>query len=275
MKVSTCCALLSLPLLTGFITSANAGTTATDSPTITVGMKMWQNKWSTWDAFPPYYDAAAKGYLPGQTENYSSSDRSAFIPAISIRYKDILVSGSYFAKTKYDWVGAGGVKFSADRKESDVLVGYYVLPTLALTLGYKNVKQTFLAGNDVFDYSGPVLGVVASAPLTSGFSLYGNFGYGFMDAKLPARTADQSGRSKFNADYLLSEIGVAYSFDTTSMPQAKAVTATLGYRSQVLATKGYHVGVSTANAAATIWNTRSTDLRDTTEGLSLGLSVSF
>jgi hypothetical protein len=139
------------------------------------------------------------------------------------------------------------------------------------SVGYKNVEQDFNNGK-VFKYSGPIIGVVGSAPLTQGYSLYGNFGYGAMTANLPNGFTDNSGRGKLDADYYLSEVGVAYSFDVKSLfPSAKAMTATLGYRSQTLATQGFAVGLDVNNPS----KMRSTELRDNTEGLALGVSITF
>lgn len=108
--------------------------------------------------------------------------------------------------------------------------------------------------------------------VAKGFSLYGNVAYGFMTAKLPSFARDQTGKSRLDANYLLGEVGIAYSFDVQSLwPSAKALTATLGYRGQVLETKNYKLGLSTIDPSAV----RSTELRDTTEGFAIGLSASF
>ena len=235
---------------------------ADDATVFTVGLRTWSNSWSTWDAYPPL--AVGNFFLPGGAENFTSGNQAVLIPSLSVRSGDFMLSASRFVKKRYSFTGNDG-GFSAKREETDVHGGYYVLPTLAVSVGYKEVKQDF-GGGAQFKYSGPILGVVGSAPLTRGFSLYGNVGYGRVNGRFPGDGADASGQTKFNADYWLGEAGLAYSFE--GMGAAKAMSVTLGYRNQVLATGGYRI--ATGPSA-----TRATELRDTTEGLALGLSMSF
>jgi hypothetical protein len=243
---------------------------AADDWSVTLGAKMWNNEWTSWDYYPPMALSSVQS-LPGASENFTSGNQTTWLPSLTLRYQDFLFTGSVFSKKEYGFDGSSGARFSANRDETDLHVGYYILPTLALTIGYKDVQQDFTGGK-VFNYSGPIFGLVGSAPLTKGFSLYGNFGYGAMTAEFPAGMTDNSGQGKKDADYYLSEIGIAYSFNVSSMfPSAKAMTASLGYRSQTLATQGFAVGIDANNPALS----RSTELRDNTEGFALGLSISF
>lgn len=241
------------------------GAFAADEVTVTAGVKMWNNKWSTWDVIPPAGSCATTGAC-GYSENYTSGDNAAWIPSASVRYRDYLLAGSYFANHSYGFSGARG-PFTADRKEMDIVAGYYVLPTVAVIAGYKEVKQNFDGMN--FKYSGPIFGVNASAPLTGGFSLYGTAALGRLDASLPDSIAiGATTSSNYNADYKLGEIGLAYAFDVrASMPGMKSLVATLGYRNQVIATD--------AQIRDTPTTSRGTELRDTTEGLTLGLTAVF
>lgn len=237
---------------------------AQQETTVSVGLRAWVNEWTSWDIYPA--QPVPGGVVPGASENFTSGSRVALTPSLSVRHGKLLFSASHFVSKRYSFDGNDGA-FTAKRKETDALAGYYVLPTLALTLGYKSVEQDF---GSRFKYDGPILGAVASAPLTAGFTLYGNFGYGRMKAKLPLQ--DAGGRSRFDVDYLLGEVGVAYSFNPSGvLPGAKAAALTIGYRNQVLATQGFKIPLDASNAGPT----RSTDLRDTTEGLTLGLSASF
>lgn len=241
---------------------------AGDDLSITLGAKVWNNKWTSWDYYAPT-PLSSVASLPGASESFTSSSQAVFIPSLTVRYQDFLVTGGLFSKREYGFTGTAGTSFYGKRDELDLHAGYYLLPTLAVTLGYKEVKQDF--GSD-FKYSGPIIGLVGSAPLTQGFSLYGNFGFGAMNANFPASVKDNSGKSSLRADYYLSEIGLAYSFDAKSFfPSAKALTATVGYRNQTLATQDFAVGTDFYSPA----KSRSTELRDNTEGLSLGLSVTF
>jgi hypothetical protein len=63
-------------------------------------------------------------------------------------------------------------------------------------------------------------------------------------------------------------LGLAYSLPPGLIPGAKGAALTLGYRNQVLATQQFRVAINDTVS-------RSTDLRDTTEGMTVGLSVSF
>lgn len=257
--------LINLPTLALLLCAVSSQAFAAgDEVYITVGAKVWNNKWTSWDYYPPI------ATLPGASENFTSSSQSTLIPSLALRYKDFLVTGSVFSRQEYEFVGSNGTPFKAKRDETDLHFGYYVLPTLALTLGYKTVKQDF--GASTFKYNGPIIGAAASAPLTQNYSLYGNFGYGAMKAEFPAGFTDNSGRNKLDADYYLGEVGVAYSFDVKSfISAAKAMTATLGYRNQTLATQGFAVGTDATKPALS----RSTELRDNTEGLVLGMSLTF
>jgi len=243
---------------------------AGDDWSLTLGAKVWNNKWTSWDYYQPFSVPAIVD-IPGASENFTSGNQSTLLPSVTLRYQDFLLTGSVFSNQEYSFDGPTGTQFKANREETDVHVGYYVLPTLALTLGHKSIKQEFTGGK-VFNYSGPIFGFVGSAPLTQNYSLYGNFGYGSMTAEFPTGLTDNSGQSKKDADYYLSEIGIAYSFNPSSIiSSAKAMTATLGYRSQTLATQGFAVGTDANHPALS----RNTELRDNTEGLVLGLSVSF
>jgi hypothetical protein len=239
-----------------------ATTAASADTVVNVGLRTWANSWTSWDVYAPLQVGSTM--IPGASENFTSGTELALIPTLSVRAGDFLVSGSHFARKGYSFDGSGGT-FNARRAETDVLTGYYVLPTFAVTLGYKEVKQDFGAAR--FKYSGPTIGAVGSAPLTGGFSLYGNVGYGPMKARLPL--ADAADAKRFDVNYLLGEVGLAYSFDMRdSMPVAKGLTLTLGYRNQVLATKDFRIATGGGQS-------RATELRDTTEGLTLGLSASF
>lgn len=244
---------------------------AADDVSVTLGTKVWNNKWTSWDYYPPSSVPSTNFSLPGAAENFSSGNQAVLLPSLTLRVRDFLVTGSMFVDKNYGFTGTDGVVFEAKRTETDLHVGYYLLPTLALTVGYKNVEQDFKNGR-IFKYTGPIIGLVGSAPLTQGYSLYGNFGYGVMSANLPTGFTDNLGRGKLDADYFLSEIGIAYSFDVKSfLPSAKAITANAGYRSQTLATQNFAVGLDVNRPA----QMRATELRDNTEGLAFGVSITF
>jgi hypothetical protein len=143
----------------------------------------------------------------------------------------------------------------------DVNGGYFVLPGLALTLGYKEIQQDYGAG--ALKWTGPTAGVAASAPLGSNWAMYGTYGFGFLKLKTPADAADIDGNTSFNATYSVGEVGLAYAFSVGTI--LKSMRVTVGYRAQILSTRGY-----------TLANRQSTPLEhDHTQGPTVGVSGSF
>lgn len=208
------------------------------APTVSVGLRAWHTQWDTFS-----YDTNQFGD-PVVTQA-PARDKLVLLPVLSMRWRDFTGSISLYPSTDHDFVsGERGT-----RKEFDVNVGYFVTPGVALTLGYKKVEQGGSSG--VYALSGPVAGVSGTAPLGRDLALYGSFGMGWMKS-----TA--SSTVKFDADYRLSEFGAAYTLPTSTF--VKAVTFTLGYRTQVLTSK---------NATA------SQDGRDLTQGFTFGALASF
>jgi hypothetical protein len=133
-----------------------------------IGVKSWFNKWDL-----PFV-------LGEGVSSYNSETETTLIPALSFRYKNFFVSGSYFPKTDYSFgehavdfdfdspfstpsniylVDSGTGRFvgvsddvasvkipipvsiSAERSEWDINVGYYLYPSLAVTAGYKRIER--------------------------------------------------------------------------------------------------------------------------------------
>jgi len=222
-----------------------ANASAADDFTATVGLKAWNNSWSSWNA-------GKNDILEPIVQNIEQSGTS-LIPSLSVRYQNFLLGGSLFAKHSYNFGRVGGDDFGdVPRREYDLSAGYYVLPTLAIIAGYKRIEQTF--SNGTYKFSGPIIGFSASAPLTGGFSLYGTAALGPMDLKEPDG-------SKRDSNYRLGEVGLAYAFDAGGAGM-KSVIGTFGYRSQAIITKLKlsHEGLKG---------------RDTTEGFTVGIAAAF
>jgi hypothetical protein len=167
------------------------------------------------------------------------------MPIVSVRYADFIASLSALPSTSFSFADG----HEDQREEFDVNVGYFVLPGLALTLGYKKVQQS--NGPDRYRPAGPVIGLSGNAPLSGAWSLYGNLGVG----RLKTPGGDPI---SFDADYRLTELGVAYALDGQDFPRRWTFTA--GYRIQVMSSK---------EAFGT------QDGRDTTEGFTLGAIATF
>jgi hypothetical protein len=136
--------------------------------TASVGIKSWLNKWD----LPVVLDN-------NQIVSYNSETEATLIPMIGFRYKNFLISGSYFPQSEYSFgaqtidfpltspndgrltyidsnlgaaVGVSGgasVKvpvpsaISAERSEWDINVGYYLHRSLLVSAGYKRVDRQF------------------------------------------------------------------------------------------------------------------------------------
>jgi hypothetical protein len=197
---------------------------------VSVGLKAWATQWTTWG-----YDAnnTAITQVPAK-------DKIVLIPQLSARYGDFVGSMSGFQPTTFELEDGSRNK----RKEFDANLGWLFTQGVAGTIGYKRTGQSADGSN--YDVHGPTIGLSATAPIRNGFSLYGNFGYG--------RLKSASGSNvKFDADYQLSELGLAYGMGLGGVP--RAITFTLGYRIQVLTSK---------EALG------SQDARDLTQGITLG-----
>ena len=219
---------------------------------IVLGTKIWSNRWTTWGF---YTDSNPANGTVVTTQDPSESAVSV-IPQLSVRYKDFVGSVSGMVNKNYTFANVPDAK----RNELDGNLGYYVLPGLAVTLGYKQIKQDF--SGDQFKWSGPTVGFSATAPLSNGFSAYGSLGLGSMKAKLAAGSPDATGKTSLNAEYVLNEVGLAYSVGFNRVVRSMTITA--GYRTQIVTTKDY----ATSSA-------EKIDIRDTTQGLTLAAVLVF
>ncbi len=132
----------------------------------TVGVKLWMNEWRR-DQFVidgAFGSRGTDGNIPfslniaGAPRGQTSGTEVSPIPQISVRYKWLIATGSYYAETDFDFptttrlngigstsgantVSAFDEKVSASRYEWDVAAGFYVHPNIALLGGYKQMRQ--------------------------------------------------------------------------------------------------------------------------------------
>lgn len=235
--------------------------------TISIGTKLWFNEWTTWDN-----DTTAEG-RPVVTSNDSDDYEFTPIPVISIKYHDLFVSASYFMDTDYNFSVFAPDRL--DRNEWDVAVGYYLLPPyLALTVGFKNIKQEFDDTNLEFKFNGPTVGFVGAVPMKWGFSLYSSFAYGFLEEESDLFEANTPGDDDRDSQYWLVETGIAYTHNLQNLPVnllLSSATIYAGYRHQQIETDDVGVvirpGVSGGNTAD--------DGLDITRGMVIGVNLSF
>jgi hypothetical protein len=223
-----------------------------------LGAKAWSNTWTSWEITRVQSGASS---LQAITP-VSSSHEVSFIPLASLRYRRAFLSASAMTDTDY-MLESSLVTRPGTRSESDVNLGFDVLSGLALTAGYKELTQN--VGGE-YRWRGPTVAVSASAPLQSGFSVYGTYGAGWMTATLPA--PDASGTTSLDANYSVSEFGVAYSLARGQ--GASWLTLTLGYRSQTVRTRDYALASQPSGAVYA-----KDDTRDFTQGFTFSVIGAF
>lgn len=211
---------------------------------VSVGARVWRTQWTTFS-----YDT-----VPGRGDVITqepAGDKTVLIPVISLRWHDWVGTLSAFSSTDYTFIDGNGA--GNTRKELDLNVGYYVAPGLALTLGHKKTTQKENPGTRSYEVAGLVAGLAGTAPLTPTLGLYGSFGFG----KLKPTGASSE---KYDADYRLAELGLAWNVGLDRGP--KAINLTVGYRTQVLSSKD-------------ALPRTGQEARDLTQGLTLGVVATF
>mgnify|MGYP001588240984 CR=1 FL=1 len=213
--------------------------------TAVIGYKGWFNQWLT-------------GTLNNDTINgahvstFTSDYEYTSIPVISLRYDNLFVSGSYYMPTKFSFPDTSYLikyttlvneitetaKTTAEREEWDTSIGYYVHPSIGLTVGYKNIQQEYTTtlrspgityarptNTSTTTIKGPTVGITGGYPLGSGFGAYYAFSYGWLEASYTGESR------KDDVTYTLTDIGFSFK------PENTPLVFTLGYRAQLIDTK--------------------------------------
>jgi hypothetical protein len=236
---------------------------------LTVGLKTWINSWTSWGV-----TQTSVGQVDYDTVTPLTSDmRVSAIPQLSVRYGRWLASASYTASTTYRLSSrqpntqpdSALQRVIGARSEADGTVGYLIVPELAVLVGYKELDRNF--GAD-YRWSGPIVGLSTSTSLNIlGCGVYATVFYGPFQLRLPQEQPDASGRTKFDANYVLMEAGLAYSFK-------RHFTVSVGYRSQTVKTSGYALAATPLGAVGSAAY-GATDLVDFTQGPTLSVADSF
>lgn len=212
--------------------------------TTVIGYKLWYNQWLSGSLNNDRTNGA-------HVSAFESDYEATSIPVISLRYDNLFLSGSWYMPTKftfptishrntYSTVGTitETTKYTAEREEWDSSIGYYVHPSVGLTVGYKNIRQEYTStvsspgiiyarptNTSTTTLKGPTVGVTGGYSLGSGFGTYYAFSYGWLKASYEgvSRTDDVS--------YRLTEVGFSFK------PGTAPLILTLGYRSQLIDTK--------------------------------------
>lgn len=238
----------------------------------TVGVKVWLNEWRRDSFFSDNVFANTPGgdrveiRVEDSKPRAETSDLEATpIPQLSLRYKWLFITGSYYAKTDFDFdatertrtVFINDQRFplpvrddvSAERYEYDFGGGVYIHQYVAILGGFKRIRQTiditstFNDGSTEkvrsdLDVQGPTIGIAGSVPIGRGFGMYANYAHGFMDVDIrdfnvtDNRTQDDVDR---DADYDVAELGFTYTYGMSNLPvhmPLSSATVYAGYRWQ-------------------------------------------
>jgi hypothetical protein len=237
---------------------------------IAIGTKLWFNEWTTWDV-------GSTNAAGGRVITSHDSDDYEFtpIPVISVKYQELFVSASYFVDTDYNFPTLSVFGDRLDRNEWDVAVGYYILPPyLALTVGFKEIKQEFDDTNAEFKIDGPTVGFVGAVPMKWGFSLYSSFAYGFLEMEADFFEGNTPGDDDRDSQYWLVETGIAYTHNLQNLPVnllLSSATVYAGYRHQHIETDDVDIS---SFPGGTGGNTADDGL-DITRGMVIGVNLSF
>jgi hypothetical protein len=134
---------------------------------VTISAKAWNESWSTWNNV---YGYGAPG--PGTMINTSDTTLAA-IGGVTVRYKNLFVSGNYAPPTTFNFAD---IAQKDKRSEGDLNIGYYLHPQVGISLGYKQVKLDYGGtGAYVWTHKFITLGLNASARVgESRFFMYEN-----------------------------------------------------------------------------------------------------
>lgn len=161
------------------------------------------------------------------------------------------------------------------RREVDINAGYFVLPGLALTLGYKTGREnretsTGLSPVSVGSLDSKLdvwlVGALGSYEIQNGFSAYGQFGYGVgrIRSTFGPGLAPFTGREiRSHAKYIVSEVGLAYRLPIEPS-WLRRTSIALGYRSQTI-----------KESVPSVVSGETRDLRDVKDGFVLSLNATF
>lgn len=226
---------------------------ASEDFSATIGLKAWATRWTT----------SVPTTVPGLPSlinlQFTTDPQVAYIPTLSLRWKDWYLSASDLPSTAYEVSG-----FELERKESDINLGYRLAPGLVVSIGHKQLAfrsgATLGLGGTValarYKSKGPFAGFSAAAALGPDLSIVGSFGYGSLKTRY-----EGTGATRYSSQYVLAELGLSHRLPF-ALTADGATSIGIGYRHQTLSVK----------AAAFALGQR---YRDVTQGLTLSVAVTF
>lgn len=232
---------------------APAAQGASEDFSATIGLKAWATRWTT----------SVPTTVPGLPSlvnlQFTTDAKVAYIPTLSLRWKDWYLSASDLPSTNYEVSG-----FGLKRKESDVNLGYRLAPGLVASIGYKRLEfnsgATLGLGGSVglakYQSKGPFAGLSGGAAVGQDLSIVGTLGFGSLKTQY-----DGTGATRYSSQYVLAELGMSYRLPF-ALTAAGASSVMVGYRHQTLTVK--------ADAFAL-----GQRYRDVTQGLTTSLAFTF
>jgi hypothetical protein len=161
---------------------------AAEDKWIEAGFKMWVNDWT--HEVPSHMENGV--FIPGGS---TTSDLTVlFGPAVEVKFPNrVFVDASYlFSLSDYTFSGdqTFNQTFNDSRQDVDVAIGYMIIPEFGVLAGYKSSffkeKETGIK-DTVY---GPLIGMVATAPVSYSASVYGKLNYLFTRFKQTGSTSD-------------------------------------------------------------------------------------
>jgi hypothetical protein len=234
---------------------------------LNAGAKLWINTWQT----------NLTNYSGQAWNQLTEGPVVGFIPSIALRHKRIFASGSFMVTPDYtfptqtNFIGNTGSiakdDVKASRQEADLNIGFYIVPQIALTIGYKGITESFKVTHSVNNgaatttdskvyLNGVTYGVTGSAPMGNGWSVYGSGAGGYMLVNYGPTRSNYDDSALYEA----SELGFAWH------PHASSFSATAGYKFQLIQTK-----ISPQNST----NFQNLPRNEVTRGFMLGANYTF
>jgi len=217
----------------------------------TVGVRAWHTEWTTWFYGSP--TTSSTGFY----DQYESANLNwNFIPVVSVSKGRWFLAGSYQSPNTFNWDYPPATSFR--RHEWDANVGYFIVPGLAVTLGYKDIEYK----GPGYDWTskGPTVGLAGNAPIQSWIALYGNLAYS------RPKINDRFYFSNSRGYYMLTEFGFAFPLGGYRNELGGAAV-TAGYRYQ-------RIGAY-PNSPINTFLPGSRKLYETTQGPVIGLAFRF
>jgi len=219
-----------LVAMTAAIFMLTAGIASADDTKVTLGVKMWSNKWEE------------KSEILGGGSSTTDMGSSLMVgPALNIRFPSNWFIGATYLKSTKDYEqkdAATGDTFAFERKDLDLTLGYMFSPQFGLFFGYKTIDApaTFkMAGISDFSVGtwklkGPGIGILGNIPLGESAALYGNLALlkmkqEFVFSDQMAAFAGSSGIPSYDTVGASLEIGLAMAF-------TQNLSANIGIKSQ-------------------------------------------